>query len=167
VLSVLSITGGFVNIPASFGGVPALTNLLHSVLPDVPESKATSMSEGLSVSIAAIVFALGLALAYALDLRWPRAAEQVSASTVGRPIRRLWFNDWGMDWLYDRVFVRPLIWLANFDRNDFIDGFYKGVAQLSELAWGALRTAETGRVRWYAAWITAGTVIFVAIVLWK
>jgi NADH-quinone oxidoreductase subunit L len=71
-----------------------------------------------------------------------------------------------MDWLYDRALVRPVIWFANVDRNDFIDAFYNGIARLSELAWRVLRSTENGRVRWYAAWITAGTVIFVAIVLW-
>jgi NADH-quinone oxidoreductase subunit L len=125
------------------------------------------MSEGLSEVIAFIAFALGFALAYMLYLGWRRVPEQLAVSPIGRPIRRLWFNDWGMDWLYDRIFVRPVIWIANFDRNDFIDGFYKGIAVLSELAWGALRSTENGRARWYAAWITAGTVIFVAIVLWK
>ena len=167
VLSILSIVGGFVNIPASLGNVPAFTNFLQSVLPEVLETKATSMTEGLSEGIAAVTFALGLALAYMLFVRWRRVPERLAMSAIGGPIRRFWFSDWGMDWLYDRVLVRPLIWVANLDRNDFIDGFYKGIALLSELAWGVLRTTETGRVRWYAAWITAGTVIFVAIVLWK
>ena len=71
-----------------------------------------------------------------------------------------------MDWLYDRLFVRPVIWSARIDRNDFIDTFYNGLARLSDLSWRVLRATENGRVRWYAAWITAGTVIFVALVLW-
>jgi NADH-quinone oxidoreductase subunit L len=71
-----------------------------------------------------------------------------------------------MDWLYDHLFVRPVLWFANVDRNDFIDGFYIGLARLNELTWRALRTTENGRIGWYAAGITAGTVFFLAIVLW-
>lgn len=167
VLSVLSIVGGFVNIPPSLGNAPAFTNLLRSALPDVPEARVANMTEGLSEGIAAVAFALGLALAYTLFVRRRSVPEKLATSAIGQPIRRLWFSDWGMDWLYDRVFVRPVIWLAHVDRNDFIDDFYKGLALLSELAWRALRSTETGRVRWYAAWITAGTVIFVAMVLWR
>ncbi len=125
------------------------------------------MTEGLSEGIAAIVFAAGLALAYMLFVRRRAALGKLGTSAIGRVIRCFWFSDWGMDWLYDRILVRPLTWAAHFDRNDFIDGFYQGIASLTEIAWSALRATETGRVRWYAAWITAGTVIFVAIVLWK
>ena len=165
VLSVLSIAGGFVNIPAALGNIPAFTNLLHSALPKVVETHA-GMTEALSEVIAATAFVLGLALAYVLFLRRRSLAENIATSAVGQTIHRFWFADWGMDWLYDRAFVRPTIWAAHIDRNDFIDSIYNGLARLSELSWRALRRTENGRVRWYAAWIAAGTVIFVAIVLW-
>ena len=165
VLSTLSIVGGFVNIPASLGNVPAFTNLLHSALPEALETR-TGLTEGLSEGVAAIAFALGLAVSYLMFLRRRRLAENLAAAGIGQAIHRFWFADWGMDWLYECAFVRPVIWFAHFDRNDFIDGFYNGIARLSELSWRALRTTENGRVRWYAAWIAGGTVIFVAIVLW-
>ncbi len=90
----------------------------------------------------------------------------MTASAVGRLIHRFWFADWGMDWLYDRLFVRPVIWFAHVDRNDFMDAFYTGIARLNEFSWRALRSTENGRVRWYAAGIMAGTVVFIAIALW-
>ena len=70
-----------------------------------------------------------------------------------------------MDWLYDRTLVRPLVWLARIDRDDCIDGFYTGVARVNEIAWRVLRRTETGRLRWYAAGIAAGTIVFIAVVL--
>ena len=166
VLSVLSLVGGFVNIPQMFGNVPALANLLHSALPEVVERHAAGITEGLSEGIAAIAFALGLALAYLFFLRKQGLAESMATSAAGRVIHRFWFADWGMDWLYDHLFVRPVIWFAHVDRNDFIEAFYTGVALLTEFSWRALRATENGRVRWYAAGITAGTVVFIAIVLW-
>jgi NADH-quinone oxidoreductase subunit L len=166
VLSVLSLVGGFVNIPQMFGDVPALANLLHSALPEVVERHAAGITEGLSEGIAAIAFALGLALAYLFFLRKQGLAESMATSTAGRVIHRFWFADWGMDWLYDHLFVRPVIWFAHVDRNDFIEPFYTGVALLTEFSWRALRATENGRLRWYAAGITSGTVVFIAIVLW-
>jgi NADH-quinone oxidoreductase subunit L len=165
-LSLLSLVGGFVNIPQALGNVSALASLLNSALPDVVERHATGITEGVSEGIAAIVFALGLALAYLLFLRKRSLAESMATSAVGQLIHRFWFADWGMDWVYDRLFVRPVIWFAHVDRNDFIDAFYTGVARLNEVSWRALRATENGRVRWYAASITAGTVFFIAIVLW-
>jgi NADH-quinone oxidoreductase subunit L len=166
VLSVLAIFGGFVNIPKALGNMPAFTNLLHSALPQAPERQGTAITEALSESTAAISFALGLVVAYLLFLKKQSLAESMASAALGRTIHRFWFADWGMDWLYDHLFVRPVIWFANVDRNDFIDSFYGGLARLNELTWRALRATENGRIGWYAAGITAGTVVFLAIVLW-
>ena len=167
VLCVLSIVGGFVNIPASLGNVPAFTNLLHSALPEASERHTAVMTEGLAEGIAAIAFVLGLAFAYLLFVRHRNVPQRLASVGPGHAIHDFWFADWGMDWLYDRAFVRPVIWFTSANRNDFIDAFYDGLAQLSELGWRALRTTENGYIRWYAAWITAGSVLFIAIVLWR
>jgi NADH-quinone oxidoreductase subunit L len=167
ILSVLSLIGGFVNIPPSLGNVPAFTDLLHSALPEPLEMHTARLREALSEGIAAIAFVLGLTLAYLLFVRRRRPPAKQAVTSAGYVIHRFWFSDWGMDWLYDRLLVRPVIWFASIDRNDFIDAFYSTIARLNKIGWQALRTTENGRVRWYAAWITAGTVIFVAIVLWS
>ena len=166
VLAALSIIGGFVNLPATLGNMPAFTGLLHSALPEVMETRTAGMSERVSEGVAAVTFAVGLALAYLLFLRRRSVSERLGSPGVARAIHRFWFTDWGMDWLYDRAFVRPVIWFARVDKSDFIDAFYKGIARLTEISWAALRETENGRLRWYAAWITAGSVIFIAIVLW-
>jgi NADH-quinone oxidoreductase subunit L len=70
-----------------------------------------------------------------------------------------------MDWLYGHLFVGPLVWFAGIDKGDFIDGFYTGVARMNELAWRILSRTETGQLRWYAAGIAAGAVVFIAVVL--
>jgi NADH-quinone oxidoreductase subunit L len=166
VLCALSVLGGFVNIPEALGNVPAFTTLLHSALPKVVQRQHGAITEGLSEGIAAITFALGLALAYLFFLRKRSLAESIAANPIGQAVHRFWFADWGMDWFYDHLFVRPVLWFAKVDKDDFIDAFYTGLALLTEFSWRALRTTENGRLRWYAASITAGTVIFLAIVLW-
>jgi NADH-quinone oxidoreductase subunit L len=165
-LSLLSLVGGFVNIPQALGNVPAFTSFMHSALPVILEKQASAITEGLSEGIAAIAFAIGLAFAYMFFLRKRSLAESMASNAIGRLIHRFWLADWGMDWLYDHLFVRPIIWFAQVDRNDFMDTFYTGVARVNELSWRALRKTENGRVRWYAAGITTGTVVFLAIVLW-
>lgn len=164
-LSVLAITGGFVNTRL-MGNVPAFTSLLHSVLPEPLVTRTAAMSETLSELIAAAAFAIGITLAYLFFVRGSSVPEKLTAVPAAQSIHRFWFSDWGMDWIYDRAFVRPVIWFARTDKNDLIDAIFNGIARLTELNWRVLRTTENGRVRWYAAWIAAGTVIFVAIVIW-
>jgi NADH-quinone oxidoreductase subunit L len=108
---------------------------------------------------------MGVYLAYIFFLRKRAYAAALASSVAGSALHQFWFSDWGMDWLYDRVFVKPLVWFARINKGDFIDGFYTGVARMNELAWRILSHTETGRLRWYAAGIAAGSVLFIALVL--
>lgn len=166
VLCVLAIVGGFVNIPPALGNVPAFTQLLNRALPQFVEANVAGRSEGLSEGIAAGCFFLGLALAYWFFVQRRSWADAMARSMPGRTLHRFWFADWGMDWLYSWLFVRPVLWAARVDKNDVLDTLYTGVARFHEWGWRVLRSTENGRVRWYAAGITVGTVVFIAIALW-
>jgi len=165
VLSFLALVGGFVELPAQLGNVPAFSNLMNTALPATVEVRTGPITEFGSEGILFLAFLVGLYLAYVLFLRTRRLAEAITANALGRALHRFWFADWGMDWLYDRLLVRPVVWFAHVDKSDFVDLFYDGLAGLSEVGWRALRTTENGRVRWYAAGIALGTVIFIAVVL--
>jgi NADH-quinone oxidoreductase subunit L len=158
VLAALSLVGGFVKAPFSA--------FMQTALPPTPEVRVGALTEGLSGLLTAAAFLFGLFLAYIFFFRnYPALPEALTANPAGRALHRFWFEDWGFDWFYDRVFVRPVLWFARIDRNDIIDKFYAGLARLSELGWRGLSATETGRVRWYAAGIAAGSIVFVAIAL--
>jgi len=70
-----------------------------------------------------------------------------------------------MDWLYERIFVRPVLWIAQIGKGDVIDGSYDGLAILAQGGWRALRSTQSGKLRWYAAAIAGGTIVFIAVVL--
>jgi NADH-quinone oxidoreductase subunit L len=157
VLALLSIVAGYVKMP--FG------RFLETVLPWSEGTHAIPITELASEGIAGSVFLIGVYLAYVFFLRKRSYAAALASSTAGNALHRFWFSDWGMDWLYDRLFVQPLVWFARVDKSDFIDGFYTGVAWLNEFAWGVLRRTENGSLRWYAAGIAGGSVVFIAVVL--
>jgi NADH-quinone oxidoreductase subunit L len=165
VLSFLALVGGFVELPVRLGNVPAFSNLMNAALPATVEVRTGPITEFGSEGVLFLAFLVGLYLAYVLFLRHRRLAEALTANALGRALHRFWFADWGMDWLYDRLLVRPVVWFAHVDKSDFVDLFYDGLAELSKLGWRVLRTTENGRVRWYAAGIALGTVIFIAVVL--
>ena len=164
VLSFFSLTGGFVETPRWLGNLTFFSGFMSSALP-VPEEVHSGMEPGFSGGIAALAFGVGLLLAWVLYLRSRGFVSALAASSIGSAVRRLWFSDWGFDWLYDRVFVRPILWFARINRADFIDAFYDGISLLIEYSYRALRLSENGRVRWYAAGVVAGSVIYLAIVL--
>ena len=165
ILAVLSLVGGFVNLPPKLGNEPRFTRLLDTVLPAVNQGHFGRLTEIRSEGFLALAFLIGLGFAYLLYLRHRQWSEALTATRVGKALHAFWFADWGFDWCYDKLFVQPILWFARIDKSDVVDVFYTGVADLNELLYRGLSLTENGRVRWYAAGIAAGTVVLVAIVL--
>ncbi|HJS98943.1 MAG TPA: NADH-quinone oxidoreductase subunit L [Terriglobales bacterium] len=165
VLSVLSIGAGWINLPPYLGNKLWLNDLLYTALPKVAEKQVGWITEDWSEGIIIAAFVLGLLLAYELYLKHRGATRPLTENALGRAIHEFWYADWGFDFLYDRVFVAPVFWFAQVDKRDIIDKFYDGLAALSRACYRALSVTESGRMRWYAASIVGGTVVFVFIVL--
>jgi NADH-quinone oxidoreductase subunit L len=157
VLAFLSIVGGYLKQP--------LLDFLHSVLPPTIEAPTGALTEIHSEAIAAIVLLIGIYFAYLFHLQKRSLADAMVANPVGRTLHQWWFAGWGFDWIYDKAFVQPFIWAAEINKSDFVDAFYTGVARLTELFYRGLSQTETGRVRWYAMGMAAGSVLFIAMVL--
>ncbi len=156
VLALLSIVGGFDKAP--------FANFIATALPPLSRS-ASGFSEALSTAAAAVAFLCGLLAAWFAYVRNPALPAAVIANPAGQALHRLWFADWGMDWLYDRLFVRPVMWIARVNRADVIDSIYDGLAKLAALCWRLLSLTETGKLRWYTAWIAGGAAFLIAIVM--
>ena len=156
VLAVLSIVGGFDKAP--------FARFMATALPSFQEGIG-GITETLSSLAAALAFVCGLLGAWFVYQRNPALATAMVENPVGRVLHRFWFSDWGMDWLYDRLFVRPVVWIARVNKADVVDSIYDGLASLTTVCYRVLSLTETGKLRWYAAWIAGGTVAFVAIVM--
>jgi NADH-quinone oxidoreductase subunit L len=165
VLAVLAIAGGFVDLPPTMGDKPVFTELLAPVLPPAPEVPARAADLLRLQVVAGLVSLVGIFVAWALFLRSRATVDALMRRPALDRLRRFWFAGWGFDWLYDRVFVRPIVWFAEFNRGDAIDRIYDGLAWGSRGAWRALSATETGRIRWYAAGLTAGALIVTTVVL--
>ena len=165
VLAVLSLVGGFVNLPPELGNEPLFNRLLDTALPPVEQGHFGPLTEMRSEGFLALAFLIGLGLAYLFYLRNRQWSDALTSTRVGKILHEFWFADWGFDWCYDKLFVQPVLWFARIDKGDVVDAFYNGIAALNELLYRGLSLTENGRVRWYAAGIAAGTVVFVAIEL--
>jgi NADH-quinone oxidoreductase subunit L len=165
VLAVLSIIGGFVELPGPLGNRPLFSDFLQSVLPATAIVRGGVSTEALFEVISGLVSLLGIFLAYQFFLRRSQSAARLAQSSGGKVLQRFWFSGWGFDWLYDRVFVRPYQWFARIDKDDFFDLIYVGIIRASQSLNRLLSWTISGLVRRYALGIAAGAVIVIAIVV--
>jgi NADH-quinone oxidoreductase subunit L len=145
VLSILAIGGGWIDIPAFLAplNLPGHPIAVAHLTPEV-------ITEGMTL--------LGILVAYFLFLhpRDPQARARTFAGFQG---------GLGFDRLYDRVPVRPFLWLAHVNRGDLVDGIYRGIAALADLGHRLLSRTQSGMLRWYAAGTVVGAVVLVGTAL--
>ncbi|HEX7360755.1 MAG TPA: NADH-quinone oxidoreductase subunit L [Bryobacteraceae bacterium] len=159
VLSVFTLFAGFTR--------SHLISFLDTALPPLVSARTGFLSEALSAGISAAAFVVGVALAYLFFMKQRGYAAVVAKSAVGSRVRTFWFAAWGFDWLYDRVFVRPVVWFATAGKSDIVRYLFDGIAVLSRSGHLALSRSENGRLRLYAAVLSAGAVVYVGIVLFR
>jgi NADH-quinone oxidoreductase subunit L len=164
-LAILAIVGGFLDLPPTLGNKPWFRDLLSPVLPAAAEIPARAADLAWLQITAGLVSLAGIYVAWALFLHKPTTVEALLRRPALDGLRRFWYAGWGFDRLYDWVFVRPVVWFARFNRRDGLDRIYDGLAWCSRATWGALSATETGRIRWYAAGLTAGALIVTTVVL--
>ncbi|MGN5517871.1 NADH-quinone oxidoreductase subunit L [Halopseudomonas sp. Lyrl_26] len=141
-----------------------ITPPLAGVLPQSVGHAGGEGRVGLEILSAAIAVA-GVLLAAWLYLGKQTLVERVGNSAPGRILTALWFAAWGFDWLYDKVFVQPYLWLTRILRRDPLD---RTIGILPLLARGGnalLSRTQNGQIRWYAATIAAGAVLVLGFLL--
>ena len=157
VLAALSLVGGLVKTP--------LLAFLHNALPALVDARTGSMTELSSAIVSGLAFLVGLGFAYLFFIRNRQYADSLMASPTARLLHAFWLSDWGLDWLYDRAFVRPVVWMAAINRRDAVDSVFSAIAWINRSAHYALSRTQTGSLRWYAAVVGAGAVIFAGVIL--
>jgi NADH-quinone oxidoreductase subunit L len=165
VLGVLSIVGGFIELPRDWAHVELMSEFLHGVLP------TTELEEGgfgatVWPGLTAIaVSLLGIAVALEVFARRPRAAGRPLESRADAGLARFLLLGWGFDWLYERAVVAPVRAFARFAAGDLVEPVVNGFAALNVRAWRALSATQTGMVRYYVGAAAAGAVTLVLLVL--
>jgi len=165
VLAAGSLVAGALELPSLLGGVPYFSNFMHSALPELKAAEAAASTEALLFVLPLAVSLAGLGVAWWLWLKSPATVASFVATPVGAGVKQFFFSGWGFDWVYDKLFVRPLVWAARVNKGDFIDLFYRAISLVSDIVHLLLARTENGIVRWYAACVAAGGIIIIAIVV--
>jgi NADH-quinone oxidoreductase subunit L len=160
ILAVLSLFGGFVELPASIGNIHLFSNLVDNTLP-VVVTKAGEGNELLFQILSALVALSGIYIAYLIYFKKPALSEPFSHSRINKFIEK----GWGFDKLYDTLFVKPIVWLSVIDKNDFIDLWNIGLARLALLLNRVLSRTQNGKMRWYLLSFAIGIAIILTYML--
>ena len=160
ILAILSLVGGFIELPKNLGPVHLFSDLMKSVLPDINIS-GKQLPEYLFQIISAVISLGGLYLAYLIFYK----KTLFRNFTNNNPVSRFFLNGWDFDWLYNKVLIRPVVWLSEIDKKDFTDRFYSFIATGTGYFNLLLSKTQNGNLRWYLMVLTAGIIVILSIML--
>jgi len=168
ILAVLSLVGGLVGIGNGFD---------HFLAPvfgpgEAVEAAGGTASHGLELLlmvVSVLVALLGAALAWVLYVSKPYLPQKIADALGG--LYQAVLNKYYVDELYAAVFVKPLVdgstrilW-QGVDRkviDDSINDAADGARHISD----EVRHMQSGNLRSYAGWISAGAAVVIAYMIW-
>jgi NADH-quinone oxidoreductase subunit L len=164
VLGVLSAIGGILNLPPFLGGGGALERWLEPVTAPAARYFALEMPHGRTelflIGAAVAIGAVGLVAGWWATLRRPTLPAAESPADTG--LARVLYRKYYVDELYDRVIVRPVVWLSRVilwhgvDQGVVDGAAVNGTAKLSRgLGWLGSRL-QTGQVGVYIVLFLVG-----------
>ncbi len=165
ILAGLSTLGGFIELPHSFGHFTVFSNFLKPVLPSVSIQEGFEGIEWMVQLIAAGVALSGVYVAYIFYIVKPGLSEELKTSAAD--LHKFWFNGWGFDSLYDKLFVNPFVFISNINKKDIVDRFYDGLVWIANFFNRILAYTQSGILRWYIMGIVIGGILLLALGLIK
>ncbi len=162
ILAVLSVFGGFIELPRSLGNIHLFSNLVDNTLP-AAVVRESSHSEILIQSLSAIIALAGIYLAYLIYFNKPELSESFNHSRLNKFFEK----GWGFDRVYDVLFVKPAVWLSEIDMDDVFDWLNIGVSKLALLTNGFLSFMQNGKLSWYLMSFTIGIALILTYLILK
>lgn len=161
VLAVLSVVGGFVELPAVFKeGGNRLSAFLGSVIPLASGHEVSHSTELALMAGATVAVLIAVLIAFARFRRF----EPSENTGFGKVLE----NKWYVDEFYNAIIVKPLRWLGkkvlSFVENTLIDGVVvNGVGKLVQAASRQLRLIQSGQVGSYVLLMVISILVFFVI----
>jgi NADH-quinone oxidoreductase subunit L len=160
ILAVLSLIGGFIELPRTIGNIHLFSNLVDNTLPVVVTTGNENL-ESLFQVLSAIIALTGIYLAYLFYYKKPALVESFNHSRLNRFFEK----GWGFDKLYDILFVKPVVFLSEIDKDDFFDWLNIGVSKLALMFNRLLSLTQNGKLRWYLMSFAIGIALILTYML--
>lgn len=162
ILAFFSVVAGFIELPHNFGHFTLFSDFLHPVLPEITMGNE-SWPEWIFQLMASLATFGGIYVSYQLYSKNPALILRLKQSSLITTLYQFWFSGWGFDRIYDTLFVKPLTYLSNINKNDMVDQIYSGISFISVRLYRLLSYTQSGSLRWYAMGLLLGAVIILTI----
>ncbi len=159
VLAILAVVGGFLQIP---GVTHALESFLEPTFADsrlFEEIEPSGTLEYGGLVLGGALGLLGIAIAYLLWVRQPARPAALRGRFAG--LHGLFARKWFFDEIINTLIVRPFAWFGRFAQAVFervvVNGlFVGGTSGMVRAGSSAVRAAQSGFLRYYAALLLLG-----------
>jgi len=161
-LAGLSIVGGLIEMPHNLSHIAYFTDLLSGILPHTV-LKSDLPSELLFQLFAFVATIAGIYLAYVFYYKQAERINELKRNSTAMSVYRFWHSGWGFDKLYDTVFVKPIVLLANINKNDVLDKIYIAISNGTVALYKSLSFTQSGSLRWYIMGLVLGAILILGI----
>jgi NADH-quinone oxidoreductase subunit L len=162
ILAVFSLIAGFIELPHNFGHLQLFSSLVEQVLPGT--NLRTGVSGEVMFQLIALLATLaGIYTAYIFYYKKPHVISRLKTSGAAVNLYNFFLSGWRFDKLYDTVFVRPIVYLSNLNKNDIVDKFYQGITLLTAQIYRGLSFTQSGSLRWYVMGLVIGAICILTI----
>jgi NADH-quinone oxidoreductase subunit L len=158
VLAGAALGVGWLETPGFLGG----NQILSGFLEPTNGAAATPVISPLIPLTGCLVPLIGIGIAWVLHRR---GIWRVAAHRAQTPFERFLTSACGFDAAYQTCLVRPYLRLVAALRHDPVDQLSLWAEQATTALHRRLRATQTGQLRRYAAWMMAGAVATIAMVL--
>jgi len=157
ILAVLSLIGGFINIPEIFGGMERLTSFLSPVFADSypyihRKYYFTDVYNEILIMAVPLVFS-AIMIILAFQRFYIDKKILVDELVANKFFMNIISRKFYADEIYDFLFVRPALWLSktiyNFIELKFIDRGVNGIGTFVIKLGNTIRYMQTGHVGFY------------------
>ena len=170
ILAVLSIFGGWLALPAFWGGPDYFANFLGPVFGGAESAATEAAAHSLELPLAGVaVFTalIGFSVAFWLYIRQPGKPESLANSM--KAVYNTLLNKYYVDEFYAAVVIKPLMWISTnvlWKIVDVagIDGTVNGIATGATSIGDTVRHAQSGNTRSYAVWVVIGALVIIAVI---
>jgi NADH-quinone oxidoreductase subunit L len=162
-LALLALTVGFLEVPRTLGDLPLFSHYLGHALPNQASVPEINVGEEVRQQIAAgFMSLLGIGLAFSAFFPRTDPSGRAAYPSWRYHVAALWQREWGFDHVYDRLLVRPWLWLTS-TTGDAIDHAYQRLVDTITMTHGQFVRTQTGKVRWYAATLAMGALVLLGL----
>jgi len=148
-LCALALFGGWIMLPVA--EVFPLASGLHPA----------HWVEYVSIAVPVVGVVIAYLVFYSGQLRVDGLLNRPSMQSL----QRFWHSGWGLDQLYDRLFVRPYYGLAAQLKGEPVDAIYSLIVAINQTLNGWLAERQSGQMRRYLISMVFGLIVVLAILL--